>query len=86
MDSFKVTITRRGAYESSAERNIAQRIVQLLEERPSASVRDIMFDLHLSPISVASGLRALLNKGLVESITTQPHPQKQYRLLRESVR
>ncbi|MFT8704333.1 ATP-binding protein [Bifidobacterium aquikefiricola] len=86
IDSFKVTITRRGAYESSAERNIAQRIVQLLEERPSASVRDIMFDLHLSPISVASGLRALLNKGLVESITTQPHPQKQYRLLRESVR
>ncbi|WP_415446897.1 ATP-binding protein [Bifidobacterium aquikefiri] len=82
IDAFRVTITRRGAFESSAERNIAQRIVQLLEDRPSASVRDIMFDLHLSPISVASGLRSLLNKGLVESITTQPHPQKQYRLLR----
>lgn len=82
IDSFKVTITRRKAFESNADRNIAQRIVQLLEEKPSAGVRDIMFDLHLSPISVASGLRALLNKGLIESITTQPHPQKQYRLLR----
>jgi ATP-dependent DNA helicase RecG len=82
IDSFKLTVSRRRAFEDFADNNYAQRIVALLEERPSASVRDIMFELHISPIAVATGLRALLNKGLVESVNEQPRPQKQYRLLR----
>ncbi|MEE8735153.1 MAG: ATP-binding protein [Bifidobacterium crudilactis] len=82
VDSFTLTINRRRAFDDVADRNYAQRIVALLERRPSASVRDIMFELRLSPIAVATGLRALLNKGLVESVNEQPRPQKQYRLLR----
>ncbi|MCH4159964.1 MAG: putative DNA binding domain-containing protein [Bifidobacterium sp.] len=82
IDSFKLTINHRRAFDDMTDKNYAQRIVKLLEERPSASVRDIMLELHLSPIAVATGLRALLNKGLVESINEQPRPQKQYRLLR----
>jgi ATP-dependent DNA helicase RecG len=81
LDQFTFTVSRRRALDDLEDKNFAQRIVTLLEQRPSASVRDIMVDLHLSPIAVATGLRALLNKGLVESVTAQPHPQKQYRLL-----
>ena len=80
IDHFRITITRRRLPEDLSQRNVAQRIMRLLERRPSASVRDIMYELRLSPIGVASGLRALLNKGLVESVTAMPRPEKYYRI------
>nr|WP_288240952.1 winged helix-turn-helix transcriptional regulator [uncultured Bifidobacterium sp.] len=62
------------------ERDFARRILHLLEREPSASVRDIIRELGLSPVAVAAGLRSLMNKGLVESGEAVPMPRKYYRL------
>jgi ATP-dependent DNA helicase RecG len=78
---FTITIPRRRAPNENGERNLAQRIMKLLESRPYASVRDIMTDLGLSPIAVATGLRVLKNKGLIESEPLPQRPQTVYRLV-----
>ncbi|MBW3083457.1 ATP-binding protein [Bifidobacterium phasiani] len=80
LDRFRVIIPGRVTDAAMTERNFAQRILQLLEREPSASVRDIIRELGLSPIAVAAGLRSLMNKGLVESGDAVPTPHKYYRL------
>nr|WP_289068442.1 winged helix-turn-helix domain-containing protein [uncultured Bifidobacterium sp.] len=68
------------------ERDFARRILHLLEREPSASVRDIIRELGLSPVAVAAGLRSLMNKGLVESGEAIPMPRKYYRLCTRDAR
>lgn len=86
LDRFRVIIPGRVTDAAMTERKFAQRILQLLEREPSASVRDIIRDLGLSPIAVAAGLRSLMNKGLVESGDAIPTPHKYYRLCTRDAR
>ncbi|PJM75167.1 ATP-binding protein [Bifidobacterium simiarum] len=82
IDEFRITVPRRRPPEDDRARNVAQHIVTLLKENPSASVRDIMHDLDLTPLAVANALKALIAKGLVESVPARPQPQRYYRLKR----
>ena len=80
LDLFRVVIPGRVNDAALTERDFARRILHLLEREPSASVRDIIRELGLSPVAVAAGLRSLMNKGLVESGEAVPMPRKYYRL------
>ncbi|NMN00016.1 dihydroorotate dehydrogenase [Bifidobacterium sp. DSM 109958] len=81
IDRFTIVIPRRRTGPDDAgERNFAQRIMTFLERHARAGVRDLMTELGMSPIEVATGLRALKNKGLVESETVQVQPQRYYHL------
>ena len=63
LDLFRVVIPGRVNDAALTERDFARRILHLLEREPSASVRDIIRELGLSPVAVAAGLRSLMNKG-----------------------
>ena len=81
IERFAITIPRRrGGPDDVGERNFAQRIMTFLERHSRAGVRDLMVELGMSPIEVATGLRALKNKGLVSSETVIAQPQRYYHL------
>ena len=86
LDLFRVVIPGRVNDAALTERDFARRILHLLEREPSASVRDIIRELGLSPVAVAAGLRSLMNKGLVESGDAIPTPHKYYRLCTRDAR
>lgn len=79
LDHFRVIIPGR-VTGSSCDRNAAQRILRLLEYAPSADAHDIIHTLGLSPTTVASALRTLLNRGLITTGYASPQPRHYYRL------
>ena len=78
---FTMTFTKRRLHAVDSPSEVSQAILGLLERHSAMSAKEIIRELHLTPLAVASGLRELVRAGEI----AQAHPAaedgtKRYRL------
>lgn len=78
---FTMTFTKRKLHAVDSPSEVSQAILGLLERHSAMSAKEIIRELHLTPLAVASGLRELVRAGEI----AQAHPAaedgtKRYRL------
>ena len=78
---FTMTFTKHKLHTVDSPSEVSRAILDLLERHSAMSAKEIIRELHLTPLAVASGLRELVRAGEV----AQAHPAaedgtKRYRL------
>ncbi|MBT1171871.1 putative DNA binding domain-containing protein [Bifidobacterium sp. MA2] len=80
INTFTMTITKRRTANLGSPADVSRAIMTVLERHSAMSIKEIIRELHLTPLAATSGMRELIREGRVTRVRFRDDPDQRYRL------